>query len=326
MRDSKDGPSARGLHRLRIWADIATVGLFVVIWIGFLDTLTGSAEGCGAMWPLCNGGVLPSPNLQSEVEYTHRAITGLVGILVAVVVIWAWRRWGRGEVKFLGFISLLFIAVQSILGAAAVLWPESPPIMALHFGFALLAFGGLALMTAMLHQIEGEREGRATGWRLRAISAPSRVVWLTWTILVFTLGVAYWGTYVAHVGAGTGCSGWPLCNGEWVPGFSGKVGIMFIHRLAALVEGGLLLTLFLTARSLKKLRPDVYRAAHVGLALVALQILSGAYLVLSHLSTTADLIHVSLVTMLFTVVAYMALQLTPRRDQKALTPSGAQEA
>lgn len=326
MRDRQGGQSARGLHRLRIWADIATVGLFIVIWIGFLDTLTGSAEGCGAMWPLCNGGFVPSPTLQSEVEYTHRAVTGLVGVLVAVVVIWAWKRWARGEVRLMGFIALWFVVVQAVLGAAAVLWPESPPIMALHFGFALLAFGGLALMTALLHQIEGERNGRTTGWRLRATPVPPNLARFTWAILLFTLGIAYWGTYVAHVGAGTACSGWPLCNGQWIPGFSGKVGIMFIHRLAALVEGALLLRLFFAARAVKTTRPDVYRAAHLGLALVALQILSGAYLVLSHLSTAADLIHVSIVTVLFTVIAYMALQMTPRRDQRELVRPGVQDA
>ena len=48
----------RGARRVRIVADVATVALFLVVLVGFLDTLTHSALGCGPMWPLCNGGVL----------------------------------------------------------------------------------------------------------------------------------------------------------------------------------------------------------------------------------------------------------------------------
>lgn len=304
-------------HTLRIWADLATVGLFVVILIGFLDTLTGSALGCGRMWPLCNGGVLPGATLQSQVEYAHRAITGLVGLLVLVVTVWAWVQYRRVlEVWVLGAVGLGFVGVQSVVGAEAVLHPESAPVLATHFGFALLAFAGTALMTSVIHQLV--REPRAeTGWRRRALKLPRAVSIVIWVALVYAMGIAYLGTLVAHTGAGLACVGWPLCNGQVWPGLAGPTGLVFLHRLAALGMGALVILIVVQARRVRDRRPDVYRGAHLALGLVVLQIASGAYVVLSHITTTADIIHVSLMTLIFAGLAYLALQTLPLSTERA---------
>lgn len=302
---------------LRRWAITTTVGLYVVILIGFLDTFTGSALGCGAMWPLCNGQFVPSPSLQSWVEYSHRAITGIVGLMVAWIAIWAWRRFQRPlEVPILAAVGLGFVIVQAIMGAAAVLWPESPLVMALHFGFALIAFGGFALLTVVLYQLAPSSPGSSlvSGWDLRGTPLPTLVKQIIWTILIYTFALAYLGTYVAHVGAGSACAGWPLCNGQWFPPLTGSVTVVFFHRLAAVGLLVLTLWLFSQARRLKASRPDIHRAAHAALALVVLQIFSGAYLILSHLAMTAEIIHVALVTVLFADLSYLGLQ--------TLAPSG----
>ena len=36
-------------------AGLATVGMFLVLLMGATVTSTGSGEGCGRSWPLCNG-------------------------------------------------------------------------------------------------------------------------------------------------------------------------------------------------------------------------------------------------------------------------------
>jgi cytochrome c oxidase assembly protein subunit 15 len=300
----------RGARRVRIVADVATVALFLVVLVGFLDTLTHSALGCGPMWPLCNGGVLPGPGVQSLVEYTHRAITGVAGILVAVAAVWAWVAYRAPEVRVLAAIGLGFVVVESGVGALAVVHAESPAVLATHFGFALFAFAGTAVMTAVLHQLAREPE-RATGWRERTVAIGGRLRFLIWLLVVYLVGIAYLGALVAHTGAGTACVGWPLCSGMVWPGFAGLRGLVFFHRLVALGAGVLVLLVFVNVRSLRDRRPGLYRASHVALALVVLQIFSGAYLVLSHLSTTADLIHVAIMTMLFTTAAYMAVESLP---------------
>lgn len=295
---------------IRLLADVATVGLFLVVLIGFLDTLTHSALGCGPMWPLCDNGVLPGPTTQSLVEYSHRAITGVVGVLVLVATIWAWVRYRAPEVRALATVGLGFVVVESAVGALAVLHAESPPVLATHFGFALLAFAGTALMTAVIHQVTREPV-QATGWRERGYRLPRRLVGLIWVLVVYCLGIAYLGTLVAHTGAGLACTGWPLCSGMVWPGLTGLRGLVFLHRLAALGAGILVLWVFLEARKVRAERPALYRASHFALAVVVIQIASGAYLILSRLSTTADLIHVGFMTILFTLAAYLAVESLP---------------
>jgi cytochrome c oxidase assembly protein subunit 15 len=291
---------------LRGLAAVSTVGLFVVILIGFLDTFTHSAEGCGAMWPLCNGRFVPGPSLQSQVEYAHRAITGVVGLMVGVAVIWAWRRYARyWDVLVLGWVGLGFVLVQALVGAAAVIWPESPPVMATHFGFALLAFAGFALMTVVLYQLSAPAGG---GYALRRTPIDAGLRRGLVGLLLYTTGMAYWGAYVAHVGAGGACAGWPLCNGALFPPLTGGVPVVMIHRLGAVGEAVLVGWLFRRARAVKTTRPDIYRAVHAALAVVLLQVASGAAVILSGLNTSWDVVHVSLMTVLFTLTAYLTLQ------------------
>jgi cytochrome c oxidase assembly protein subunit 15 len=303
------GPDREGTGRaLRALAVASTIGLLIVIVIGFLDTFTHSALGCGRMWPLCNGGFVPGPSLQSQVEYAHRAITGVVSVLIAVTVIWAGRRYrAYPEVPWMGAVGLGFVVVQAIVGAAAVLWPEAPPVMATHFGFAILSFAGVSLMTLLLFQLAPGAEARS-GYALRRRAAEPRLRSLVLGLLVYTLGVAYWGAYVAHAGVGGACVGWPLCNGSVWPPLTPSVTIVMIHRLAAIGELIFVAIVFVVARRGKAERPDLYRAAHVALALVVLQVLSGAALILSGLSTGWDVLHVALVSVLFAAVGYLAIQ------------------
>ena len=293
------------LRTLRRWTDTATVGLYVVILLGFLDTFTLSAEGCGAEWPLCDGGVTPGPGLKSAVEYGHRAVTGLVAVLVVVVVVSAWRRFSQPrQVRWFGAIGLGFVAIQSALGAAAVLHPESAPILALHFGFSLLALGGIALMDVTLRQLERSQ----TGWTFRQRDIAPALRRYIWLVLAYTMALIYWGTYVSHRGAGTACQGWPLCNGQVWPGFHGLETLIFIHRLGALMEALLVTVLAWAVRRGSRQRPDMTRAAHGTLILVGMQIVSGAYLILSNLSLPAEILHVAIVTVLFIMLSYLAIQ------------------
>ena len=60
--------------------------LFVII-IGTVVRATRSGDGCGAHWPLCDGEYLPTaPSIARIIEYTHRLVSGVDGILVIALV------------------------------------------------------------------------------------------------------------------------------------------------------------------------------------------------------------------------------------------------
>lgn len=96
--------------------------LLVIAW-GALVRASGSGEGCGDHWPLCNGTVLPhAAQIATLIEFTHRATTGLALIGVVVMVLWAFRAFPAGPVRKAAAASLILILTEALLGAGLVLF------------------------------------------------------------------------------------------------------------------------------------------------------------------------------------------------------------
>ncbi len=282
--------------------------MFAVVIVGFLVTETGSAQGCGRHWPLCDGQFTPPFDLHGAVEYGHRFISGVVGILVLWLAVWAWLRWGRRiEVRVLAALMLIFTFVQAGLGAAAVLFPTSPEVLASHFGISLIAFAGTFGLDLRLHQAAAAGPAPLPAERPRDLPAGLRRLVYLFAAYIFLL--VYLGAYVSHTGTGMLCgTSWPLCLGQAVPSMGGSVWIPFLHRVAALVAVAWAIWLWAALRPRASGRPDVMRAAALALALILLQALSGWYLVASRLALGAIMLHVTLMTLLFAAVTYLVLQ------------------
>jgi heme A synthase len=95
----------------------------VILWGAYVRA-TGSGAGCGNRWPLCDGVVLPrAPRLETMIEFSHRASSGLALLLVAGLFIWAFRAYPKGHTVRLGAaLSLLFIITEALVGAGLVLF------------------------------------------------------------------------------------------------------------------------------------------------------------------------------------------------------------
>src|SRR5690606_3505830 len=295
----------RGLKGV-VWFSV--VGKFVVLMADALVTKTGSGEGCGASWPLCHGEWLPALETASIIEYSHRAVSGITGLAVLIFSVVLWRNYGwRPELRWLAGISVFFLIVQSALGAWVVLAPQPDWMLALHFGISLASFAGVALAGVMLYQLHGGGTGRA-----RPVSGRLRS-W-AWFSLVYVYGVVYTGAYVRHTNSNLACLDWPLCNGQLIPELTGPVGIQFAHRLAAAGTVLVLLWLLRLAFAERRARPDIYRASLWAVALVAGQVLSGGLSVLTQLSLLVMMLHSAIITVMFGVVAYICLQVTPEPE------------
>lgn len=284
----------------------ATIGMFLVLVMGATVTNTGSAEGCGRSWPLCHGQFVPEFAVATLIEYTHRAISGIEGLLVAALAAGAWTFWRRHrEVQVLALATLGLTVLQAGLGAWAVLEPQAPAVLALHFGISLLAFGGVFLTAALMHEADG-----GEGLRERAVAPGYR--WAVWGATLYVLLIVYLGAYVRHTDVVLACADWPLCNGVVFPGFAGPPGVNFLHRLAAL--GGVLALggLALWSRRLRTARPDLSRASVAAFALIVVQALSGGAVVLTALSLFSALAHAAIMALLFASLAYLCLHVLPR--------------
>ncbi|RIK43042.1 MAG: hypothetical protein DCC58_10175 [Chloroflexi bacterium] len=284
----------------------AAAGMFLVLIQGSLVTTTGSADGCGNSWPLCHGKFVPSYTVETAIEFSHRFVVMIESFLIigtAVGALWFWRH--RLEVRILAPVMVAFLFIQAGLGAASVMWPQSDPILALHFGISLIAFASTLLMTTFLYEIDGRD-------RRRDIRVPRSFVWAVWGLAAYTYVVVYIGAYVRHSGASLACSDWPLCNGNYIGGFEGAVGVAFGHRVSALVLIVATAVVAWWALRFRAARPELFWAVLIAFGLVVAQAISGAFVVLTRLETFPALSHGMLVSAFFGTLAYLGFHVLPR--------------
>ncbi|WP_047152761.1 COX15/CtaA family protein [Aneurinibacillus tyrosinisolvens] len=289
---------------LKLFAVFTAVLMFILMIAGALVTNTGSAQGCGNDWPLCNGKFIPTYTLETLIEYTHRLITGAAGIIVFIFAIWTWRRYrGNSEVRSLAIISILFIIVESLLGASAVIWPQSPPALALHFGFSLLAFTGVFLLSIFV--LQRDKSAAMIG---QSVSRGFR--FFAWITVIYTYMVIYLGAYVRHSGASLAYPAWPLLgNGTWFPELPALAAIQLAHRFAAFLLFFMIVGMAVYSfRHYRRRRRDLYGASMIALLLVIAQIFSGIYVIVAKLSVYGTLLHSAIITGLFGILCYLCLQ------------------
>lgn len=319
MQSSTDAPTTPFLSRVGTFLDrwvtpvlvrrvaiVTAVTMFVVYALGTLVTTTGSGHGCGDSWPLCRGRFIPEFAISTAIEFTHRVATAAVTPLMlatAFGVLWLWR--SRLELRILAPLMVVALFAEAGLGAALVLLPPSPVLLAVHFGSSLILFGSVLLIALLVSELGG--------WdRLRdQVVAPGFRI-LVFALALYTYVVGYLGAYMRLRGVELACQGWPACNGQIFPGFGGIVGIAFTHRVAAFVLLAGTVWLFVWARSLRALRPDLYRGSFWALVAVIAQVFAGGLVALTGVARYSQLIHAGLVALLFGALIYVCLQTLPR--------------
>jgi len=114
--------TGRGQAFPRFAWGVLVFNIAVVLWGAFVRA-SGSGAGCGANWPLCNGTITPlEPSLETMIEFTHRATSGLDLLMVALLVVWAFRVFPRHHPARLGAtFSAIFLVTEALLGAGLVL-------------------------------------------------------------------------------------------------------------------------------------------------------------------------------------------------------------
>jgi heme A synthase len=107
-----------------VWATLVFT-LFVVIWGGYVSA-SGAGDGCGDSWPLCRnllGASTPTTPVDTLVELTHRLTSGLALLAVVGLTLWSRRRFPpRHRARYWAALALFFMVVESLLGAALVIF------------------------------------------------------------------------------------------------------------------------------------------------------------------------------------------------------------
>src|SRR5260370_16486027 len=139
-----------GVHRFSVFVVCWTVLLLVA---GALVTSKDAALSV-TDWPKSHGTWVPSLSMLQGgdlFEFSHRVFAGGLGILVLVLAVLLWVKESRVWLRWLGFVALLGVAVQAILGGQVVIRLLHYWLPVIHACFAQIVFGavlGIAVFTS----------------------------------------------------------------------------------------------------------------------------------------------------------------------------------
>ena len=134
------------MARLEFLLGLTVFFLFALIVVGAYVAAGGFGEACGSQvpsdWPLCNGNLLPAPQLGPVVEYTHRLLAALSALFLFATTFIAFRERGlKPSAKRLLLVASLLLIFQIVLGGAVVANELDALLVAVHQGTAILIFG-----------------------------------------------------------------------------------------------------------------------------------------------------------------------------------------
>ncbi len=289
--------------QLKVFSVLTTVGMVFVLLGGALVTKTDSGMGCGRSWPLCHGKLIPD-DITAEliIEWTHRLISGIVGLMVLILAVWTWKTIKHiRETKFLAFLAVFFLILQSLLGAAAVIWDQSDLILAGHFGISLISFATVFLLTMLV--FESDKRPNTENLHLN-----KKMRTHTIGVTVYSFIVVYTGALVRHIDAGLACKDWPFCVNSAIawPG-NLQEWVQMGHRFTA---GMLLIWIgYITFLAIKNFKQQklIYWGWITAFILIILQIAAGAVVVLTRIDLIVSLAHAFFITCLFGLLSYFVL-------------------
>ena len=295
------------IHKILKWLAVAsTVGMLLILLGGALVTKTDSGMGCGRHWPGCNGQLIPDViTAEVLIEFSHRLVTGAVGILIVALAVWAWKALGHvRETKFLSAMAVFFLIAQALIGAAQVKWGQGDFILALHFGISLISFASVLLLTLLVFEIDRKFD-------TDKIRIGKTLKFHTIGVTLYSYIVIYTGALVRHTDSSLICNDWPLCNNdqfvlptnlyEWVQmGHRAAAGLIFIWILIIAIH---------VIRNYKGQRA-IYWGWTISLILVSCQVITGMLVVLTKLNLYVALLHSLFISLLFGLLCYMILLLS----------------
>ena len=288
----------------------------VIAW-GALVRATGSGAGCGKHWPMCNGEVLPrSPAIETSIEFTHRATSGIAFVLVLVLLVWARRALPRGHAaRVTAALSMLFLLGEAMLGAGLVLlgWVGQDAsagrgwAIALHLGNTFVLLAALAL-TASWSTRAGAVARRRVGGALPPLVVGGMIacVLAGVTGAVAALGDTLFPTTTFAEGL----------RQDFQGGAHVLLRLRVLHPFAAVFAGAVLVAAAGTALQARG-RRSLRRAAGAALILVAVQLVAGVVNLILLAPVWLQILHLVLADLLWIALVLMGGALLLPEDEAA---------
>ena len=272
---------------------------YLQIALGGVVRVTGSGLGCPD-WPLCHGRPYPAADIHSIIEYSHRSVGTITGVLLIGTVALAWVvfRQRRPLVAWLATASLVAIAAEGALGGVVVANELASWWVLVHLGLAMIILGFL-IATAVMSLPASTGASEPSFRRLAAVAA------------ALTYGLLLTGSTVVASSADEGCRAWPLCASGFAFDFAGANAFTMLHRGAVLVIGAVLVYTLIQALR----HPATKAAALATLVVLGLQVAVGAGAAVTGAALFNGL-HVAMATLVWAGMLSIALVTLPRADRR----------
>ena len=302
------------LHR---YAKLLAASSLLLIAVGGLVTSTGSGLAVPD-WPNTYGYFMFSFPLSKMVggifyEHGHRLIASTVGLMTIGLAMWLAHVEPRRWVRQLGWLAFVAVVTQGILGGVTVLFFLPAPISISHAGLAQIFFTlvvSLAIFTSPGWRDHYRRP--ATVKRALAGDRPLRVLAMAAPGLIYLQVLI--GATMRHTGAGLAIPDFPLSFGGFIPPvWNAGIAIHFAHRVGAVMVSAVVFALAGHVLAHWRSRAELVRPAMLLMGIVCIQVVLGAWTVLSERDVAVNSAHVATGALL--LVSAVGLTLTVFRDR-----------
>ena len=296
---------------------------FAQVTLGGVVRTTGSGLGCPD-WPLCHGQIIPPFQTDTLIEYSHRLTASSLGavMLVTAGVVWLYYRrnaWMVGS----AIAGLALVVAAALLGGATVLTELEWWLRLIHLALAeALATALVVLILAGWRETgESPQSQSSPPAGKRSLSGRGLNVLVAATFAgVFLLMLS--GSFMVGYGGSSACATWPLCRGEIMPE-GVPAAIHMGHRMLSAMVGVMVLALAAVAYMRGREMPAVRWAALCTVALFAVQIVAGAWIIWARFAAEMKAVHLSLATLTWVALTFLCVLAYTRRGAGLLdAPSG----
>ena len=260
-------------------ARISLLVTFILIGIGGFTRGSGSGYGCSDRWPLCEngllGGLLPRGEYHMLIEWLHRWVAAIVGILILLTAI-SIRKNLRNNLtaRRLSVAAVVAVVVQALIGRGVVKADLDSDLVAIHLAISMVVIALLTVVVILVSTNRNENlEATASReWsRLLALGAFG-------SYALLLLGAYVHNRYF---------SGWPLLNNQLKPDISDHYTFVhYLHRLAAGI--GIIYIAYLISNAKKRQRPkNEQLLIHFAAFAYGMNVLLGAVHVFTEVSSSA---------------------------------------
>ncbi len=293
------GAVSAGFRALTLATVISTLAL---VTMGGVVRLTDSGLGCPD-WPLCHGKIIPPADASTLIEYSHRLMASVTGLLVLAIALIVWRSYRRQPWLLVpATLGFLLLVGQVLLGGFTVLKELPAAIVLAHLATAeaLIALLVVVCMVAL-------RGSPIPGARGRGDKGSDRFLILVSITLLTGYALLLTGSFVTVSGATASCGQWwPLCQGQLIPeGYYAT--IHMAHRVVGLLVGVLIVAVLVMAWRRRGDAPALGWTTIIVGGLFLGQVMIGAAILWMGFPLAARLLHLLTATLVWVGLAVLAV-------------------